>query len=165
MAIYRLHKKDWERASWISQTSAPKRKWSTQIAETDRSSSNFSSILDLMEEMPPTSDIHRKKRAKAKWDNSSFFEDGRKGLSSELSIVVRRGEELPKSEHAWWKLLPSGAKEFPKLDRSKSLPSDAKEILGLDSSESLPSGVREFLGLNRSKSLPSDAKRFLGLER
>lgn len=107
MAIYRLHKKDWERASWISQTSAPNRKRSTQIVETDSSSSNFSSILDLMKEMPPTSDIHRKKRAKTKWDNSSFFEDERKGVSSGLSTFVRRSKELPKSEHAWWKLLPS----------------------------------------------------------
>jgi RNA exonuclease 4 len=70
-----------------------------------------------IEEVSPSSDIHRKKRAKTKKDAPVFPGGGRKGVSSGLSTVVRRGEELPKSRHAWWKLLPPGAKGSMRLDR------------------------------------------------
>jgi len=131
MAIYRLYKKDWERASGPE---TAKRKWSTQVAETnglsdpDGESPTFESNMEKeeLEEAPPTSNVHRKKRAKTnRSPTSSFPGGGRKGISSGLSTVVRRGErraagvgeEPPKSKHSWWKLLPSGsAKEYARVD-------------------------------------------------
>lgn len=85
MAIYRLHKKDWERAS--GQIPGPKHKQSTEATRLEGFKAVLQSMLDeqRIEEKPPTSNMHRKKRAKT-----------RKGVSSELSIIVG-GEEDRKS--------------------------------------------------------------------
>ena len=134
MAIYRLHKKDWERArgpiSQIPGQQTAKRKWSTQLAETDGlpdpdgKSTTFQSDPEKeeVEETSPTSNTHRKKRTKTnKSPTSSFPGGGRKGISSGLSTVQRgkRGQEPTKSKYAWWKLLPSGDTKAPsvRLDR------------------------------------------------
>jgi len=104
MAIYRLHKKDWERASEVvSQISEP------ETAKRKRSELD-GEPLPLAEEISSTLDIHRKKRAKKDKDpTSSLPGGGRKGVSSGLSTVVRHGgqgaavDEPLKNKHAWWK--------------------------------------------------------------
>ena len=136
MAIYRLHKKDWEKASGtFSQIPGPetaKRKRSMEVIETnglselDGESATLESNLEKekVEENPPTADMYRKKRAKTnKGPTASYPGGGRKGVSSGLSTVVRRGErgaaavrETPKSKHSWWKSLPSSAKGYARLD-------------------------------------------------
>lgn len=130
MAIYRLHKKDWERARGpISQIPGPetvKRKLSTQVAETNGESTTFQSDPEKgeVEETSPTSNTHRKKRTKTnKSPTSSFPGGGRKGISSGLSTVAQRGkrggQEPAKSKCPWWKLLPFGDTKAPsvRLDR------------------------------------------------
>src|SRR5271168_5259832 len=104
MAIYRLHKNDWERASGsIMQMPRPetaKRKWSTQLEMDvllvpDEESATFESSPEKeeVEEIPPTSNIHKKKKAKTNGGpTSSYPGGGKKGLSSGLSTSVRRGK-------------------------------------------------------------------------
>ena len=140
MAIHRLHKKDWERTSGkISQIPGPetsKCKWSMQVAGTNDlmdldGEPTFNSIPEKeeVEEISPTSHMHRKKRAEMNRGRTSLLPGcGRKGISSGLLTVVRRGERgvavvgqgSPKSKHAWWKLiLPAGGAKAPsvRLDR------------------------------------------------
>ncbi|KAF8813202.1 ribonuclease H-like protein [Phlegmacium glaucopus] len=133
MAIYRLHKKDWEGASrtfsQILEADIAKLKYSQltgidDLRPLDGDSSIFEKYLGKAGvEPPPTSKLHKKKGAKK---NKAFPGGGRKGVSSGLSTVVRRGErraatageEPPKSKYPWWKILPSGsAKGYVRLDR------------------------------------------------
>jgi hypothetical protein len=80
MAIYRLHKKVWESAS-----------------EGISRSLGSNSKLEV-EGAPPTSNIHRTKRA--------FLESKKKGASSRLP-TVRGGDE-----HLWWKFPSSSLKGY-----------------------------------------------------
>ena len=90
MAIYRLHKKAWERASGtVSQISEPDTAKRKRL-EVDEEQLPLDS--NEVEEPPPTSNVHRKKRAKkGEGPNSPLPGGGRKGVSSGLSTVVRHG--------------------------------------------------------------------------
>lgn len=95
MAIYRLHKKDWERASEsISRSLGPKLSW-PQIED---SASIFKTMIEKeeVEDAPPTSNTYRK--------TSVFPVDRRKGASSGMSTVRRLNEQ------AGWKFSSSSVK-------------------------------------------------------
>ena len=84
----------------IPRPKTAKRKWSTQLEMDvllvpDEESATFESNPEKeeVEEIPPTSNIHKKKKAKTNGGpTSSYPGGGRKGLSAGLSTVVRRGE-------------------------------------------------------------------------
>jgi RNA exonuclease 4 len=105
MAIYRMHKKDWENPS--GKTSGPYRKSSKQVSAMDPLKAAMNSILEKqgVAEPPPTSNIHRKKGAKK---NGPLPGGGRKGVSSGLSTVVRHGKE-PSKDKPWWKSVTDDA--------------------------------------------------------
>ena len=127
MAIYRLHKKDWERASQIPGPQTTKRKRLTEASLSDPGAELGSELeKEEVEENPSTPNIHRKKRAKTNADltSKSLPGDGKKGVSSGLSTVIRRGGRRAAvtgqdstAKHAWWKSLPSAAKGYLRLDR------------------------------------------------
>ena len=128
MAVYRLHKKEWEKGSrplpppsaksTATPTTATKRK------EIDNSDSDLS---DSDDDPSPEPVVAPKPggKGKAKKVPTEFPGGGRKGVSSGLSTVVRRGVAGSRTavdgkgggagsaasslKNEWWKQLPGGA--------------------------------------------------------
>lgn len=107
MAVYRLHRKDWEKGNrpialqgGSMATAGTKRKRDDDDAAEKEEEGN-----DKGEVIKPSSAKGKKKKKKV---NSQEYPGGRKGVSSGLSTVVRRG--LPgkeKEKTQWWKQLPT----------------------------------------------------------
>ncbi|KAF8161584.1 ribonuclease H-like domain-containing protein [Crassisporium funariophilum] len=149
MAVYRLHKKDWEKGNRpipLKTTSAPSTSTSTATQKRKRSSIGLNEEADQTFEADEASDFESEAETKSakktdpsttpasavgsktgkkgknrveEGESSSFPGGGRKGVSSGLGTVVRRGGHLSgggkarggaaqKGKNEWWKQLPGG---------------------------------------------------------
>jgi len=137
MAVYRIHKKDWEKGSRPHPTSAPanpstkaSKRTATEAefasdAESESDSDEPSTSVPKLKSTPKTTVVGKK--GKTKDSSTTFPGGGRKGVSSGLSTVVKKiGGATPglKSSHStsrgnskaaggagkseWWKQLPGG---------------------------------------------------------
>jgi len=137
MAVYRIHKKDWEKGSRPHPTSAPTKSSTkankrtaadaefTSDAESESDSDEPSTNVPKLKSIPKTTVAGKK--GKTKDSSATFPGGGRKGVSSGLSTVVKKiGGAGPgsKSSHStsrgnskaaggagkseWWKQLPGG---------------------------------------------------------
>ena len=137
MAVYRIHKKDWEKGSRPHPTSAPA-KSSTKASKRTAAEAEFASDAESESDSDepstsvpkPTSTLKTTvagKKRKTKNSSTTFPGGGRKGLSSGLSTVVKKiGAAAPGSmsthptsrgnpkaaggagKSEWWKQLPGG---------------------------------------------------------
>ncbi|EAU91958.1 MipD protein [Coprinopsis cinerea okayama7 len=123
MAVYRLHKKEFDKSMGAhlyplptpgpSQPSAQKRK---------RAESEVGDEDDEEEESTLASGKGKSKKKKAKSPNPLDPGQGRKGVSSGLSTIIRRpGQKKDQQKKQWWKELPtaaSGAKTSFKMSKA-----------------------------------------------
>ena len=137
MAVYRIHKKDWEKGSRPHPTSAPTKSSTkaskrtateAEFASDNESESNSDEPSTSVPKLASTSKTTvAVEKGKTKDSSTIFPGGGRKGVSSGLSTVVKKvGGAAPglKSSHStsrghskaaggagkseWWKQLPGG---------------------------------------------------------
>jgi len=125
MAVYRLHKREWEKnsrplnlptsKSTLSSSMSNKRKGTVDTSESESDFDNDEEAKNLAK--PPVTNTSISATTKGKMKATSNFPGGgRKGVSSGLSTVIRRsgsnakgahgGEKTPKAKSEWWKQLP-----------------------------------------------------------
>jgi len=107
MAVYRLHRKDWEKRNrpiplqdGLVATAGTRRKRDDDAAVEKEDEGN-----DEGEVVKPSSAMEKKKKKKV--NSQEYPGGGRKGVSSGLSTVVRRGPGKEKEKTQWWKKLPT----------------------------------------------------------
>lgn len=126
MAVYRLHRKDWEKGNrpiplqgGSVATAGTKRKRDDDDAAEQEKEGN-----DEGEVVKPSTAKEKKKKAKVKVNSQEYPGGGRKGVSSGLSTVVRRGPGKEKEKTQWWKQLPAvtnpGSKGSVRIGKSTS---------------------------------------------
>ena len=123
MAVYRLHRKDWEKGNrpiplqgGSVAIAGTKRKRDDDAAEKEEEGNDEGVVVK------PSSAKEKKK--KKKLNIQEYPGGGRKGLSSGLSTVVRRGPGKEKEKTQWWKQLPTvttpGSKGSVRIGKSTS---------------------------------------------
>ncbi len=105
MAIYRLHRKVWEKdmpssRSGLSAAAGGKRKRPASDYD-DQASETLDD--DVPEEDQSTSGYMTKKKTATKTHTKEYPGGGRKGVSSGLSTVIKRNDSQP--GNSWWKEL------------------------------------------------------------
>ena len=125
MAVYRLHRKDWEKGNrpiplqgGSVATAGTKRKRDDDAAENEEEGNDEEVVVNVK----PSSAKEKKKK---KIVNAQEYPGGgRKGVSSGLSTVVRRGPGKEKEKTQWWKQLPTvttpGSKGSVRIGKSTS---------------------------------------------
>ena len=125
MAVYRLHRRDWEKGnrpihlqSGSVATAGTKRKRDDDAAEKEEEGNDEEVVVNVK----PSSAKEKKKKKKV--DSQEYPRGGRKGVSSGLSTVVRRGSGKEKEKTQWWKQLPTvntpGSKGSVRIGKSTS---------------------------------------------
>ena len=106
MAVYRLHRKDWEKGNrpiplqgGSVASAGTKRKRDDDAAEKEEEGNDEGVVVN------PSSAKEKKKKKKV--NSQEYPGGGRKGVSSGLSTVVRRGPAKEKEKTQWWKQLPT----------------------------------------------------------
>ena len=123
MAVYRLHRKDWEKGNrpialqgGPVATAGAKRKRDDDASENEEEGNN--------DEVVVKPSLAKEKKKKKKLNSQEYPGGGRKGVSSGLSTVVRRGPGKEKEKTQWWKQLPTvttpGSKGFVRIGKSTS---------------------------------------------
>ena len=121
MAVYRLHRKTWEKSvpqpPHASSSNAKRKRGAPGEAEDEDADPDEDpdTLHGIAEPSAPSS---AKRRPKARKDAppSEYPGGGRKGVSSGLSTVIKRKDARSKSSaSAWWKDLGGGSKGSVKL--------------------------------------------------
>ena len=123
MAVHRLHRKDWEKGNrpvplqgGSVATTGTKRKRDDDAAEKEEEGNDEGEVVK------PLSEKEKKKKKKLK--SQEYPGGGRKGVSSGLLTVVRRGPGKEKEKAQWWKQLPTvttpGSKGSVRIGKSTS---------------------------------------------
>ena len=106
MAVYRLHRKDWEKGNrpiplqgGLVATAGTKRKRDDNAAKKEEEGNDEGEVVK------PS--LAKEKKKKRKLNSQEYPGGGRKGVSSGLSTVVRRGPGNEKEKTQWWKQLPT----------------------------------------------------------
>ena len=113
MAVYRLHRKEWERGT--KSTVVDEVSKATAVLSTKSNPVSLKRKAEQDDDDDDDDDVpSRQRKPHKKNAETSFPSGGRKGVSSGLKTIVtvrghrEGGDDSVKQKTAWWKSLPSG---------------------------------------------------------